>query len=88
MEERGASWGIENKDDLDVCLGFIYSLLISVCLYTEVYSRGQPSKDIYSCLFILSWNVFNVIVSCLDLRHWTTLKKNVFFSLIPIMEQR
>lgn len=35
MEERGASWEIENKEILDVYLGFIYSLLISVWLYTQ-----------------------------------------------------
>lgn len=35
MEERGASWEIENKEILDVYLGFIYSLLISVCLYKQ-----------------------------------------------------
>lgn len=35
MEERGASWEIQNKDILDVCLGFIYSSLISLCLYTQ-----------------------------------------------------
>lgn len=35
MEERGTSWEIENKEILDVCLGLIYPLLISVCLYTQ-----------------------------------------------------
>lgn len=87
MEEREASWEIKKQQNFRCMFGFYLDIANSVCLYTQVHSRGRLRKDIYSYLFILLGNVFSVNVRCLDIRHWTTQEITVLF-VIPITKHR